>query len=269
MAINFNYSGSGGARVVKPEYLNTLMNEAEQIINRALNQPNLERQKTWFGLNFSDQRKTLSAGAVSAKIALLATYLGANTIEFISKNQKTGAFADQAEIAPKIYLGNWFSFKIYSYGERMVTFFHELSHKAIATKDVVFKGEPAYKGKAVHLATDKSEYGKALDNAENWGYYIVSYARDVGLMNNRKADWSYVTSLLDVESKLGPSGNDNRLTPMPEILLGTEVWTDFTGRRTPVSNPETLPCAVFNAQHVFGFRGNGQVPYVAQVDTLT
>ena len=73
--------------------------------------------------------------------------------------------------------------KIYSYGERLVTIFHEATHKASTPKDVAWGGGavgmgPSSAGKptrgaCIALAKDSSRYKDALTNAENWD--ITSY----------------------------------------------------------------------------------------------
>lgn len=271
MTIQFSYTaGSAGCLVIDPIYLNNMVIDAEAILDTAVKLPDLDGMKRWFGeRNFPAGKASPAFSDVVRKTASLRDFLtaGDTLVEFVSKDIRSGAYANQDEPEFRIYLANWFGMKIYSYGERLVTFFHEATHKAadLKTKDIAWGGGAvgmgdsgagkAYKGACIALAKDASRYREALTNAENWGYYLVStYFRKAGLFEPQKApDWNNVKSPSDVEAKLGPSGSDERLTPFAEMHLAGKSWANAMGKRKGAMVAAEVPCVSLDGRQVYEF----------------
>jgi hypothetical protein len=261
---------SAGCLVIDPVYLNNMVIDAEALLDTAVKLPELDGMKRWFGeKNFAQRNASPAFTEVVRKTAALRDSLtaGDTLVEFISKDIRSGAYANLDEPQSRIYLANWFGMKIYSYGERLVTFFHEATHKApdLKTKDVPWGGGAvgmgdsgagrAYKGACIALAKDASRHKEALTNAENWGDYLVSTCyRKAGLFEPQKApDWNNVKSPNDVESKLGPSGNDERLTTFPDMHLPGQTWANATGKREGDVAAVEVPCVLLDGRQVHEF----------------
>ena len=267
MAINFTYAGTSGAFVVQVAKLRSLVDEVETLLNTAIQQKNVDLMKTWFGKNFEGGRAAPSKLAVINGCTQIQQYITNNVIEFVSKDVNTFAFADQAKQAAYVNLGKWFGYKWFTWGDRIVTLIHELSHKcAMQTKDRAFKGEPAYKYKCVQLAEDTSSYAQALSNAENWGYFIASHYKLAGFGTpGRVADWKYVARN-QLESRGQPSENDKDKMGNDPALMENGTWTLENGRRVQNGLVESVPAIATNPQHrIFEYIANGGQPVVEHV----
>ena len=78
----------------------------------------------------------------------------------------------------RIQLGRGFTYDRYSWGERVCTIVHELTHWFLNTVDQqLADGTDCYGVDCIRLAksTIKTERAKALNNADNWAYYICQY----------------------------------------------------------------------------------------------
>ncbi|HEY0659908.1 MAG TPA: hypothetical protein VGD21_01080 [Lysobacter sp.] len=163
-----NYNGSPGAHRIDLAVLTGLYNQAEATIAFAAANPNAELRTKWFGA-----RST--ALAVQNQLNALNNYVLAGPVDIESKNQGTLGMSDLANPNRQILLGWWFSLTWFSTGERVQTIIHELAHKALNAKDKKIGEDPCYKHKALELANHPSRYGEALENAENWGYYVANH----------------------------------------------------------------------------------------------
>lgn len=258
MPISFTYRGLNNCPAIDPLYLNKLVIDAASLLDAAIKVPDIDKMKYWFGdKNFKTGKGSPNYSDVVRKTGLMKAYLEGSTVEFISKDIRSGAFADQDELECRIYLAQWFGMKIYSYGERLVTLIHEASHKTpdLRTKDIPYKdGKASYKHRAVLLAKS-SKFADALRNAENWGYYVASYARPAGLMSgDRFKDWTNVKNVGDIERK--PAVNmhhEPRLTVDPTMHLGGKKWTDRTGRLEGSENKISIACVDVNGDQIYEF----------------
>ncbi len=107
----------------------------------------------------------------------------------------------------RIQLGKGFSYTRYSWGERVATIVHELTHWILGTVDAKFGAEDAYGVKCIQLSQDPRECSKALNNADNWAFYICEY-RGIDTAN----DWRYFTEE-EMKSR-GPFSQDPKNTDM-------------------------------------------------------
>jgi len=249
MAVNFTYAGTAGASVVQIAELRRLVDEVDLLLRTAAQQQSADLMKDWFGKNFEGSRAGGSKLAVLNGCTSIRTYLTNNTLEFISKDVNSFAFADQSEDAPRVFLGKWFGFKWFTWGDRIVTLIHELSHKcSMKTKDQNYKGEPAYKYKCVQLSQDGSDYAKALTNAENWGYFIASHYRLAALAANRAEDWKYLPKS-KLEERGQPSEQQKDKMANDLNVMVNASWTLESGQL--VANGPTVqrPAVASNPQH--------------------
>ena len=258
MPITFSYTGSDGCDALDPAYIRRMAHEAEAILDRAARANDKAKMEQWFGKgNFNPSKGgAATAASIHHKTGLIRDFFRHNVIELIDKKTNTGAFANQDEPECKIYLGNWFRMNIYSHGERMVTLFHEASHKTpgLKTRDEKYNGEPAYRGRAVQLSVHSADYSKALTNAENWGYYLASYASGAGLMAGPlRNDWNHTQSANQIEMKPPVGGSDARLVNSPDCTSG-QKWQNRRGRKEDGAGEEDVACV--------------QVPYVERGATI-
>jgi hypothetical protein len=224
MAINFTYSfpkkplkfSPCKAYLLKVSYLAEIVNACESIIDEASRNPSRDKFGNWFGkkndtdLNFEHSKQHVNS---------MLGYVRSTLLELESIQEATIAKTDQSDPRLRIGLGTRFSMDMYSFGERVVTFLHEISHKTtgLKTKDELYKGNEAYKGVALDLANDNAEFARALKNAENWAYYLASYHVDANLGEGEK--WKYTTSKVDIESR--------KLTANETVSEGRGVWQGY------------------------------------------
>src|SRR5690606_3852633 len=101
--------------------------------------------------------------------------------------------------------------------ERVQTIIHELAHKALDARDKKIGDDYCYKHKALELARLASRSREALENAENWGYFIANHRF---LMPDaparRDPDWSSIIAA-NVDRKGQPGAE---LTQDPALIDG-------------------------------------------------
>lgn len=88
----------------------------------------------------------------------------------------------------RIQLGKGFAYTRYSWGEKVATIVHELTHWILGTVDAKYGNEDAYGVKCIEMTRDAKECSKALNNADNWSFYICEY-RGADVAN----DWRFFT----------------------------------------------------------------------------
>ncbi|MDP2450965.1 MAG: M35 family metallo-endopeptidase [Polaromonas sp.] len=163
-----NYTGTPNAHRIDLHVLTGLYNEAEAIIAFATANPNPDLKTKWFG-----SRNTTAA--VQHGLTALNNYVLAAPVDIESKNQATLGMSDLLNPNRQILIGWWFSLSWFNTGERVQTIIHELAHKALNAKDKKLGEDYCYKHKALELANHPSKYAEALDNAENWAYFIANH----------------------------------------------------------------------------------------------
>lgn len=107
----------------------------------------------------------------------------------------------------RIQLGRGFTFTRYSWGEKVATIVHELTHWILNTVDAKYGSDDAYGPKCIALTKDARECSKALNNADNWAFYICEYRGEGGT-----EDWKYFTE--DEMTERGPFSDDPKNTDL-------------------------------------------------------
>jgi hypothetical protein len=138
---------------------------------------------------FSDKVKQ---DDVTAKLKKLHDTLKGGTlnVRFSRNGQYLGAYDREFHIAHVVQLGKPFLYKRFSWGEKVMTFIHEMSHVILETVDKGLDGNGKAKKEFEDLGAVYGPYARllaqgkagggtnamdAITNAENWGYFIVSH----------------------------------------------------------------------------------------------
>jgi hypothetical protein len=190
------------AQLMDARELQVMVNAAEELITRAATIKRSDYVLQWFGqAAFEPKARELihkRCGDLRDGVA------GFSKVVFqCAPAESLGAIdnADPLRGGPtcRIRLGRGFTYDRYSWGERVCTIIHEMTHWVLNTVDVAIDDMPCYGGLCLKLArsTSKAQRELALNNADNWGYYICEY-RTAG--DGR--DWKYFTEK-EIESR-GP-----------------------------------------------------------------
>jgi hypothetical protein len=150
----------------------------------------------WFGDRITTEE-------VTKKLDTMIDYLQQNSLKVRysrEKLQSLGAYDPNFYPRQVSQLGKPILYTRYSWGEKVMTFLHELSHVVIGTLDKGEKGTKiplpndaggaCYGPYALKLAKNdlKDTYGlgqaDAVNNAENWGYFIVSHYTHIGVIDS-------------------------------------------------------------------------------------
>ena len=182
------------ARLLKTTELQSMFDKAEELIARASQGNNAEHAVKWFG---PLARKPNAQAAIFRGCAELRRHVaGLSNVILVCKDSETlGGINsnDPLRNGPtcRIELGRGFTYDRYSWGERVCTLIHEMTHWFLKTKDVAMSnGEEAYGVNCLKLANSAVEGWKAMDNADNWAYYICEY-RNVS--EREENDWRFFT----------------------------------------------------------------------------
>jgi hypothetical protein len=225
------------AYLLDVSYLAWIVNSTEAVLEEAMTRPNREKFRYWFG-DFGAHQEARFQEAQLRTGAMLE-HARSHAIEFNQISETTLAKTDQSKAALELNLGTYTSLGLYSLGELVVTFVHEISHKTpglmtddVSTGKTDIEGGPisAYKGDAVKLANSKPS--EAFRNAENWGYYIASYHREVGFTDN----FQHTSNLREIESKVIPGS----VSPQRGEHWNGSTWILHEGRGC-VPNPGGKP----------------------------
>jgi hypothetical protein len=210
-----------GARLVKQETLQQMSAEVVALVKKASelsgnpDKKFKEKVKTWFGppaMNEDPDKKKLDT-IKEGLGKLLICVTTAKGISFTCKDITTLASADLKSAALDFTLGTGFTWERYSWGEKVCTIIHELTHKAIPTKDVgayavdaLGGSNVAYGAKCIQLAKVKGDNAKALTNADNWGYFICEFRKEAGVVDAKDPDkWKFF-KLLEIEARQAGDG---------------------------------------------------------------
>jgi hypothetical protein len=179
------------ARLFRNNELQTMFNRAEQLIQAAAVKPSDEHARKWFGTIAT------SKGGELAKIHRRCAELsvGVNSLSSAVFEVVNGEFLGGIDPPTKgelkggpncrIQLGRGFSYTYYVWGEKVATIVHELTHWFLNTVDAKFGTKDAYGPTCIALTRDPKENAKALNNADNWAYYICEYR------GNTNEDWRF------------------------------------------------------------------------------
>lgn len=181
-------------QLMKSTELQKMHDSAEALIKEAATIQKSDYALQWFGKAAFDDRVLATirrrCGDLNAGVSGLARVLfqcgQSETLGAIDTNDSWRGGGNC-----RIKLGRGFTYDRYSWGERVCTVVHELTHWFLDTVDATLAGGgDCYGGDCLKLARSqqKSEREKALNNADNWAYYICQYrsSGDTG-------DWSNFT----------------------------------------------------------------------------
>lgn len=178
---------------------------------------NLARK--WFG-------KTVDLEQVEAKLDTLGQYLRTKRLQVRFARDKAGslgAYDADFHVPEVAQLGKPILYTRYSWGEKVMTFIHEVSHVVLGTMDRGVDSDhtnyrlplgACYGPDALALAQGKLaskglQVAHALTNAENWGYFIVSHH---ALVETTRYDWLGYDEYTYLD--------DESLSSMPKYLAG-------------------------------------------------
>ena len=187
-------NGNGPWWCAKTDELRKMVVAGQELVNSAFKNPNENgAAEWWFGSGVD--HKVLAAKLDSFKIFLsklsLLCFECAEGTEYATsyaacaQNQFNATSTDL-----RIYLGGGFKNDKYSLGVIINAYLHELSHICLRTDDVP-KGEKN-DSKKYYTAKKARELAKtnpklAITNAENWGYYLCEFRKNV--TNYDIIDW--------------------------------------------------------------------------------
>lgn len=180
------------AQLIKTHALQTMYEKAESLIATAAEGKNKQFVDQWFGTlapskgselqKIYDRCSQLHAGmGYITKVVFEVVggeFLGGIDPKVKQKLNKSGTC--------RIQLGRGFLYTRYSWGEKVATIVHELTHWILGTIDQKFGADDAYGAKCLALTRDGRECSKALTNADNWAFYICQYRGD-----GAGEDWRY------------------------------------------------------------------------------
>jgi hypothetical protein len=180
------------ARLMKSSELQKMVDVAEKLIERAATAKNDAYAKKWFGTKATTPQELQKIHLRCAD--LHRAVAGLSTVIFqCAASEMLGAISktDPLRNGPtcRIQLGRGFTYDRYSWGERVCTIIHEMTHWFLDTTDeALTDGSVAYGAACLRLANSDIDCKKALNNADTWAYYIGEY-RSVA----EAGDWSNFT----------------------------------------------------------------------------
>jgi hypothetical protein len=201
------------AHLLKDFELQKMFDKAELLIKTAAEGHNDDFAKKWFGTIATSKGKELEK--IHERCAEL--HQGVEGLSKVVFEVVGGEFLGGIDPKVKgqlkgggtcrIQLGRGFAYTRYSWGEKVATIVHELTHWLLGTVDAKLGVDDAYGAKAIALSKDAKECGKALNNADNWAFYICEYRGAAGT-----EDWRFFS---EPEMKLrGPFSQDPKNTDM-------------------------------------------------------
>lgn len=180
------------ARLMKDTELQKMIVAAESLISKAAKYKSDGNARKWFGTKATTKDELAKihrrCADLQQGVAGLSTVIlqcaASETLGAISKT-------DPLRNGPvcRIKLGRGFTYDRYSWGERVCTIVHEMTHWFLDTVDETLSdGSDAYGAACIQMANSDVDCTKALNNADNWAYYICEYRSD-----DEAGDWSNFT----------------------------------------------------------------------------
>ncbi len=178
-------------RLLKSTEMQKMVDAAESLITKAATHKSDGNARKWFGPNATTKEELAK---IHRRCAELRDGVAAlSTVIFQCTNGETmGGIStiDPLRGGPtcRIQLGRGVTYDRYSWGERVCTIVHEMTHWFLNTTDEVSSlGKDAYGYECIKMANSESasEYNKVLNNADNWAFYICEYRSD-----DEAGDWS-------------------------------------------------------------------------------
>ena len=181
--------------VLKKEKTEELFDTACELLNIARKEIKASYAKKWFGNDIkknivTNKTETIYNNVKGKKI----------NIRFTAKCDYLGAYDSRYDKGKWIGLGLPMLFKRYSDSEKVMTILHEMSHIFLQTHDLGAARGPTikvhpdvqslggcygpYAYKLAHTKIDtlcEYKWSDAINNAENWGYYLAWYGFSKGI----------------------------------------------------------------------------------------
>ncbi len=200
------------ARLFKLSELQKMLDEAEALIAAAAKYKSDGIARQWFG-SIATTKEELAKihrrcaelnQAVGGLSQVIFQVVGAEYLGAIDPPEKIRL---RGGPTCRILLGRGFSYTRYSWGEKVATIVHEMTHWFLDTVDDKLETgfdkvrqlpieEDAYGTKAIELTGNEAQCSKALNNADNWAYYICQYRSGSGAQ-----DWRFFSA-----SEMGSRG---------------------------------------------------------------
>jgi hypothetical protein len=182
------------AKLMKPTELQKMLDMGLELIKRAATIKKSDYALQWFG---STAYEADELAKINRRCAELRNGCdGLTSVIFQCAASETLGAIDQADPlrhgpSARIKLGRGFTYDRYSWGEQVCTIVHELTHWFLDTVDESQDGEDCYGLNCIKLAkhTSKTVRAKALNNADNWAYYICQYRT-----SGDPGDWRFFTA---------------------------------------------------------------------------
>ncbi|HUT45548.1 MAG TPA: hypothetical protein VMX36_04650 [Sedimentisphaerales bacterium] len=182
------------AQLMSRTELQNMLDTAQELIKRAATLKMSDYALQWFGREAFESQVLATIHRRCAELHTRADGL-VNMIFQCMQGETLGGIDDNDPLRNggtcRIRLGRGFTYDRYSWGERVCTIVHELTHWFLDTVDQKLSdGTDCYGANCIRLAKSdqKSERLKALNNADNWAYYICQYRSAVD-----GRDWRYFT----------------------------------------------------------------------------
>ena len=159
-----------------------MFDAACNLIHVARETRNIELSKKWFGEKSSFPQYDID------KLYMALTHESLKLRFATNKKTSLGAYDPSFSVPNVAQLGLPILYTRYSWGEKVMTLLHEMSHSILGTLDYG-AGKPGfdklgacYGPMALKLAKNsladspwRLGWDKAIKNAENWGYFLVSH----------------------------------------------------------------------------------------------
>jgi hypothetical protein len=178
-------------RLLKDLEMQKMLVAAESLIEKAATYKSDGNARKWFGSKATSKDELAKIHRRCAE--LHQGVAGLATVIFQCTNGETmGGISttDPLRGGPvcRIQLGRGVTYDRYSWGERVCTIVHEMTHWFLDTVDELTSlGRDAYGYECIKMANsdNETEHTKALNNADNWAFYICEYRSD-----EEAGDWS-------------------------------------------------------------------------------
>lgn len=166
-------------RLLKTTEMQKMLIAAESLIQKAATYKSDGNARKWFGTKATNRDALATihrrCGELHQGVAGLA-----NVIFQCTNGETMGGISttDPLRGGPtcRIQLGRGVTYDRYSWGERVCTIVHEMTHWFLDTEDAVTQlGKDAYGYECIKMADSDIECGKVLNNADNWAFYICEY----------------------------------------------------------------------------------------------
>jgi hypothetical protein len=175
-------------RLLKQTEMQKMLDAAESLIATAARLKSDGNARKWFGTKATTPAELAKIHRRCAE--LQQGVAGLATVVFQCANSETmGGVApgDPLRNGPtcRMQLGVGVTYDRYSWGERVCTIVHELTHWFLETEDAKSSSNKDLYGHECILAAESdTDCRKVLNNADNWAFYICEYRSD-----NEAGDW--------------------------------------------------------------------------------